>query len=197
MTATTKTEKDILIKITTDLDVAYNPGNIAKELNLSRVGTFKALKELEKKGLVKGRKLGKANFYSVDLNDGYTRKNIEILLMEKARQHEMWVDEFEELAKYVDIMILFGSIIRNESKANDIDVLLVFKKENNDKINSIIKEKNKILTKRIHPIKQTKSDLVKNIKKKDKVILSAIKTGIVLYGFEKILEVLKGVTSKE
>ena len=73
-------------------------------------------------------------------------------------------------------------------RERDIDLLLVFKKENNQKINSVIKEKNEILTKRIHPIKQTNKDLTKNIKEKDKVILSAMRDGIVDYELLKMLK---------
>lgn len=197
MTATTKVEKDVIIKLVKDFTTEYNPSNIAKELGVTRVGTFKALKELEKKGLVKGRNLGKARFYTVDLKDEYTRKNVEILLMEQARAYQRWVDEFKELFDYVKIAVLFGSIIKNKDKANDIDLLLVFDVKNNNKINSIIKEKNEILIKRIHPIKQTVEDLKNNIRIKDKVILNALKEGIILHGFEELLEVIKNVTSRE
>lgn len=197
MTASTKTEKDIMIKLVKDFTTEYNPSNIAKELNVTRVGTFKVLRELEKEGLVKGKTLGKARFYTVNLNDEYTRKNVEVLLMEQAKSYQRWVNEFKELFEYVKIAILFGSIIRNEDKANDIDLLLVFDAKNNQKINSIIKERNDILIKRVHPVKQTIGDLKDNIRKKDKVILSALKNGIVLYGFEKLLEVIKDVTSRK
>jgi len=180
MTATTKTEKGAIIKIVKDFTNEYNPSNLAKEIGVTRVGTFKALKELEKKGLVKGRNLGKARFYTVDLKDEYARKNVEILLMEQSRAYQRWIDEFRELSEYVKIIILFGSIVRNEDKANDIDVLLVYDEKNNNKVNSIIKEKNEMLIKRIHPVKQTKGDLISNIKKKDKVVLSAIRGGVIL-----------------
>ncbi len=194
MTATTNAEKQILLRIAMALDKDYNSSNIAKELNLSRVGAFKALKELEKKGLVKGKRLGKAIFYKVPLSDEYARKNVEVLLMEWARKYERWIDEFKELSRYVDVIILFGSIIKDESKADDIDILLVFKKEHNKKINFLIREKNQVLTKKIHPIKQTKNDLIRNIKKKDDVILSAIRNGVVLHGYDRLLEVIKNVT---
>lgn len=192
-----KIEKDAMIMLVKDFTSDYNPGNLANELGVTRVGTFKALKGLEKKGLVKGRNLGKARFYTVDLKDEYARKNVEILLMEQARDYQRWVGEFKELFKYVKIAVLFGSIIKNADKANDIDLLLVFDVKNNKKINSIIKEKNEILIKRVHPIKQTIDDLKGNIKKKDKVILNALKGGIILYGFDELLEVIKNVSSRE
>lgn len=194
MTSITNLEKSILLKIVKSVFVRYNSNNISKKLNVSRVGTYKAMKSLEKKGLLKSEVIGRAIFYNVDLSDEFVRKNIELLLMEESKQYLKWKEEFKELFDLVDIIILFGSVIQNESNANDIDLLLVFNKENNNKINDIISEKNKILIKKIHPIKQTKKDLIMNINNKDKIILSAIKNGIVLYGFEKILGVIENVS---
>ena len=54
-----------------------------------------------------------------------------------------------------------------------------------------------ISRKKLHPIKQTRDDLRKNILKRDKVIIDAIKNGIVLHGHEKIIGMIKNVTSKE
>ena len=60
-----------------------------------------------------------------------------------------------------------------------------------------IKEKNQLLIKKLHPVKQTHEDLIKNIAKKDKVIINAIKEGIVIHGYEKIAQLIKNVSGKE
>lgn len=197
MTAVTAMEKEIALKLLKNPKTDYNPSSIAKELKRTRVGAFKALKTLEKDGIVKGRKMGKATFYTLNLEDDYAVKNVETLLMEESRKNQRWIDEFDELSDFTDIIIIFGSILKTENKANDIDLLLVLKQENNKKIDRIIKSKNEILLKKIHPIKQTKEDLIKNIKREDKIIISALKEGIVLYGFEKYVNLIKNVTSKE
>lgn len=191
MTASTKLEKEIVLKLFKEFTVDYNPGSIAKVLKKTRVGTYKALNFLEKDFIVKGRNLGKARFYKINLEDEYAAKNVETLLMEEAKKYSRWKEEFKELFEISDIVILFGSIIRNGKKAKDIDVLIVLNKEKNDKVNQFIKEKNELLIKKLHPVKQTKKDILKNIKNKDKVIISAIKEGIVLHGFEKIVGLIK------
>jgi predicted nucleotidyltransferase len=196
MTVTTKMEKEIALKLFKDFTNHYNPASIAKAIGKSRVGTFKALKTLEKENITKGEKLGKATFYKLNLKDEYTRKNIELLLIEEARKKQRWLDEFKELFEFTEIAIIFGSITRNESKASDIDILLILKPENNKKVNRIIETKSKILPKRIHPIKQTKEDLAKNIRKKDKTIINALKEGIVLHGHEKLTTLIKNATDR-
>ena len=197
MTAATLLEKKIVLRLFKDFTMDYNSSSIAKVLDKTRVGAFKALNSLEKDTIVKGRKLGKAKFYKINLEDEYARKNVETLLMEEAKNYIRWKDELIQLFELTDIIILFGSIIRNEEKANDVDLLLVFNKKNNNKINDFIKEKNRLLIKKLHPIKQTRDDLRKNILKRDKVIIDAIKNGIVLHGHEKIIGMIKNVTSKE
>ena len=88
--------------------------------------------------------------------------------------------------------ILFGSVLRNEKEAKDIDVLLVTvtDKKKFSKLKKEIAEINLINTKQIHPIYQTEEDLKNNIKKGDKVVLNAIK-GIVVFGEDMLLKVLE------
>ncbi|MBI5388933.1 hypothetical protein HZB01_00975 [Candidatus Woesearchaeota archaeon] len=193
----TNMETEIILKLFRDFTVDYNPSNIANELKRTRVGTFKALKALEKRGIVQGKKLGKAMFYTLNLRDDYAKKYVQVLLMEEARQRQRWLFEFEGLFNYVHIAVLFGSIIQNEKEANDIDLMIVLEQKDNSAINKIINEKNKILPKRIHIIKQTIQDIISNIKKRDKLVLNAFKYGIVLHGFEELVEVMKNVTSQE
>ena len=47
------------------------------------------------------------------------------------------------------------------------------------------------MTKRVHALLQTKEDFLNDFKKRNKVILEAIKTGRVLFGQEKFINLLK------
>lgn len=191
----TKKEKEIILCLFKDLVNYHNASSITKEVKISRVGAYKAFKRLLKAGLLKNRKLGKSIFYSLKLEDEFVKKTLELLLMEEAREKaRRWLAEFEELSKETEILILFGSILKFEAEAHDIDLLIVLKPENNKKVNKLLDKKNEVLIKKVHPIKQTSEDLIKNIKKPDKVILSAIKNGIVLYGQDKLVEIIKDVT---
>ena len=196
MNSTSKLEKQLMLKLFKELKVDYNASSISKGLGKTRVGTFKALKNLERKGLIKGKILGKATFYKPSLNEEYTSKTIELLLMEEAKEHIRWLDEFKEIYSHAEIVIIFGSILRNEKKAGDIDLLIILNQKSNPALNKTIDEKNGILIKKIHPIKQTQHDLISNIKKDDKVILSALKEGIVLHGYGDLVRLIKNVSDK-
>jgi predicted nucleotidyltransferase len=196
MVVLTDLEGELVLKLFKDFSKDYNPNSIAKEVNKTRMGTFKALQSLEVKGIMKWQTLGKARFYKLNLENPYARKTAELLLMDEANKHQRWADEFKELFEHVIIAILFGSIIKNDNKAQDIDVLLVYAEKNNFAVNSFIKEKNELLIKKMHPVKQTKEDLIKNLKKKDQVMLDAIRTGVVLHGFQEFVELIANVTSQ-
>ena len=91
-----------------------------------------------------------------------------------------------------EFAVLFGSVIKDEKSAKDIDILIVADKKDFNKINNKIKDKNKILNKKIHLILQSPDEFKKDINNKNKVMLEIIKSGIVLFGQEKITKILEG-----
>ena len=191
----TEKESEILLKLFKDFSQDYNANSISKQVNITPRGALKMLKNMEKEKLVIGRKLGKAVFYKPNLEDIYTIKTIETLLIREARNKAArWLHEFEDVFKDTKILIIFGSMIKNPAYANDIDILFVFEKKNYKKISAFINGKNKTLLKKIHSIPQTMKDLKENLEKNE-AIKDAIRTGYVLHGFNKLVGVIKSVTS--
>ena len=85
------------------------------------------------------------------------------------------------------MMFLFGLVLEKPNP-KDIDILLVTDQKGFSKLQQEIKELSEINIKKIHPVYQTYHDIIKNIKKRDKPLLNAIK-GIVVVGEEKFLEI--------
>ena len=195
MATLSEVEKRIILRIFKDLTIRYNSSSISSLIKVTRVGAYKSLKNLEKQSILKSEQLGKAFFYELNKNEEYAKKIIEVLLMEEGRAKLRWIDEFKELSKYTEVLVLFGSIIKNEEKANDIDLLIIMKEENNRIVSKIIELKNEMLTRKVHILKQTRNDFKSNILKKDKVLISAISNGIVLSGYEKYVEVMLDVSN--
>ena len=187
-------EIEILLLLIKDFSADYNANSISKKVSTTPAGAFKAMKSLQKRGLVVGKKMGRAVFYKVNLEDYYTLRIMETLLISDSRaKASRWLDEFEGLFAHAEIIIVFGSIVKDSKKANDIDLLAVLKKEKAALLNSAVKERRLISTRPIHLIKQTLQELGSNLKKRDKVILNILKNGYVLWGYEKLLGVLKDV----
>lgn len=195
MISLTKNEVEALLVLFKDYDNQHNATSLGKLLKISRIGAMKMLKRMEKQELVNSKKIGNSLIYRLNLNDDYPRKLISFLLADEANSFKRWKEEFAKLFKKDRIIILFGSTIRNYAKANDIDLLAAIEKEGYGEVNTAINDRQRILPKKIHPLIMSKEDLLKNIKEKNGAMPEIVKTGIVLYGQEAYVEVMKNVTS--
>jgi predicted nucleotidyltransferase len=196
MTSLTPTENKVLLRLFKDFSSDYNANSLSKKIGITPRGALKILKSLHKHGLLTAKQMGKATFYKINLSDYYAFRTIETLLIQESRENaSRWLSEFQDLFKEVQIAIIFGSIIRQPKQANDIDLLLVFTQKDLKNVKLTINEKNRILLKPIHSIMQSPDDINNNLNKKDPVVLSALSTGYVLHGYDKLIEVVKNVTS--
>ena len=170
---------------------SYNSRSISKKIGISHAGAFKILKRLEQKNMVNSKKIGRAYICSLNLKDEIAEKQIEIILTLESRNYKKWTEEFLEMKNEAYFIILFGSIIRNEIEAKDIDLLVVSDKPCLNKIKAAIEKKRNILIKPIHAIHQTSEDFIKGLHSKNKTMLEILKTGIVLYGRENLIKIIK------
>ena len=190
MDTITKNEMQTILSIVKSPEMMYNANNLAKVLEITSMGTLKILKKLEQELILKSKQIGKARIYRINLDDDYSKNYINLLLSREALhsspQIKRWASELKKI-KHADLIILFGSVL-DKKEPIDIDVLFVTEQKNFKKLKDEIKELNQINVKNVHPVYQSKEDLILNIKEKDKVILNAIK-GIFIKGENNFLEV--------
>ena len=189
----TNNEMLFVLSILKSPEIEYNANSIAKQMGISSMGALKIAKKLEKETILISRELGKARFYKLNLQNGYVRQYAIFLLKREAEQVpsyiKMWINEAKKI-KNADSAILFGSVLKKQKEAKDIDLLLITDKKRFSKLKKEIENINIINIKKLHPVYQSKQDLKKNIKKGDKVILNAIK-GIVIFGENKIISLIE------
>jgi len=195
MVTLTHNEKKALLILFKDFTSYYNANSISKILKTSRIGAMKILKKLHKEEILTNKKIGKSVIYKIKLEDDYVKKLIAFLLADEANEFKRWKEEFKGLSKKDRIIMIYGSIIKNYAEAEDIDLMLIIKKSEYSEITNELKEKQKILPKKIHSIELTPNDLLENIKLKKKSIIDIIKNAVILYGQDKYVEVIKNVTS--
>ncbi len=192
----TEKEKQLLLLLFKDFGARYNARSISSKVGMTPRGALKALKALEKQYFVTAEPFGKAIEYKFNSGSAVAKKTVELFLLEEAEQeHKRWLEEFKNFEE-VEIILLFGSVVKKAKNYSDVDLLIVLTQENFPIIKKRIEEKNKILIKKVHPIFQAPNDLPENIKKKDAVVLDAIRTGVVLKGWTKYVEVIADVTNK-
>lgn len=196
MVSITKNEARVINLILRDFTRDYNINQIAKELKLSPRGAYKILKKLEKNEIVLPRKIGNNIIYKINFKNSTTASLCQFVLTEKETTPytKVWINDLQQLRQFTDIAVLFGSVLTKERQANDIDILLVFEKNNLAKVQEQIEKINTIKPKKIHAIMQTKKDLINNLKNKDTALLEEIKTGMILWGENMLFEAIKKMT---
>ncbi len=186
----TRAEMNVVLILVKSPEVIYNANSLSKIVGITPMGTLKILKRLEQENIVKSKKIGKAITYKVNVEDSYAHKYLSLILVREAQyanpQIKRWINELKKI-KNADVIVLFGSVLEKPNP-NDIDVLLITDQKHFQKLQQEIKELNEINIKKIHPMYQTYNDIIKNIKKRDKPLLNAIK-GIVIMGEKKFLEI--------
>ncbi len=186
----TTAEMQVVLTLVKSPEIIYNANSLSKVVGITPMGALKILKRLEAENIVKSRKIGKAITYKVNVEDSYARKYLSLVLVREAHhalpQVKRWINEIKKI-KNAALAVLFGSVLKKKSP-NDIDVLFITDQKRFLKLQEEIKELNEINIKKIHPMYQTYNDIIKNIKKRDKPLLNAIK-GIVVFGEEEFLEI--------
>ncbi|MDP3640489.1 MAG: hypothetical protein Q8R53_04810 [Nanoarchaeota archaeon] len=186
----TKAEMDIVLLLVKSPEVIYNANNLSKVVGLTPMGTLKILKRLEQDAIVKSKRIGNAIIYRIDSEELYARKYVSFILAREAHsaspQIKIWITEVKKI-KNAEIIVLFGSILKKQNP-NDIDLLLITDKKRFARLQNEIEELNELNIKKIHPFYQTEEDMIKNIKKRDKPLLNAIKS-IIVRGEEKFLDI--------
>ena len=189
----TDNEMHFILTIFKNPEKEFNANNIAKHLKISSMGALKIAKRLEKENILISKELGKARFYNLNFDNDYAKQYLKFLLKRESEQSpsyiKRWINELKKIKNAYSI-ILFGSILKKQKEAKDIDSLFITDKNKFSKLKKEMEEINLINIKKVHPVYQTEKDLRENIKKNDKVILNAIK-GIIVFGEDKIIKLLK------
>ncbi len=173
----------------------YNASSLSESLSITARGSLKILKNLCSENLLLGKKFGRAVFYKVNLEDNYARILLASLLIKESREKgKRWLFEFEGIVEKTQLMIVYGSAVRNYKKAKDVDLLIVIDKAKYNKTAEYIEEKNNISEKPIHSIIMLLDDFRSNLEKRNPAMLNAVREGCVLHGQNTLIEVIKDFT---
>jgi|SRR3989338_589975 len=195
MVTLTKKERETILLLFKDYTVFYNANSISKRLGISHVGAQKIFKRLLQENLVISKTIGKSIIYKLNFGNDYVTHILTFLLADEANKFKRWKEEFKELFKEGRIVMLFGSVIKNYTHANDIDIIVVIKNNEIREVNAALKKKEEILPKKLHAIKLNHQDLLENLKNKNKAFVDIIKNAIVIYGYDTYAGLMKNVTS--
>ena len=194
----TNNEKKILKFLLAHFNNDYSINEIAKKCGLAPNGAYEILKKFGEKEILLPKKIANLKSYKINFNSRETNKLLELALIPDYRESKIKYryNDLKPLEDMTNLCILFGSYITKKEKPNDIDILFVIKKSDYKKYSETLEKVKIILPLKLHDVIQTKEDLIKNIKKEEKLIIEIISEGIVLWGHEFLIEVIKNAIKK-
>jgi len=145
--------------------------NIAKRLNFSSAGVFNILKKLERQNIVVGEKLGTGLFYSLNFEN--------------------------KIAEHLAAVVLLYS---DEKISLNIDQLKQAKAAIFDKKNLLLITDNvTVLSVDLHNVNvitKTEDEVIDLLRKKDQETLQLLRKGVVLFGEDIVVQIIKKSASR-
>ncbi len=193
----TDNEKKILRFLLANFDSDYSINEIARNCGLAPNGAYEILKKFEKKGILLPKKIANAKSYKIDFSSLEAKKTLELSIIPDYRESKIKYrhNDLKNIEKITKLCIIFGSYL-TKKEPNDIDILFVIKRAYYKKYSELLERIKPSMPFKVHDIIQTKEDLIKNIKKQDKIIKEILAHGIVLWGHEFLIEVIKNVAER-
>jgi len=186
-------EMALILAILKSPEIEYNANSLARLMNISSMGALKIARRLEEEGILLSKKVGQAKIYRINFGNEYAEQYVKLLLKRESENAppyvKRWIRELEKI-KGAEGIILYGSVLKKEKEAGDIDAMIIVNKGSFENVKKEVEEINLVGEKKVHPLYQTREDLKNHIKDEDKIILNAIK-GIVIYGEEVIIHLLQ------
>ena len=140
--------------------------NVAQRLNFSAAGVFNILKKLEKAGIVIGQRLGTGLFYSINFDNKLSQHLAAIVLLYSDEKISINAGQFKHAKSAIfdkkTLLLVTDNVTNIDASMPDVNV-----------------------------ISKTEDEVTELLRKKDMEMLQFLKKGIVLFGEEKFVNIVK------
>ena len=197
MMTTNRAAQQIMIILLKDFN-SHTATSLSEELKMSRQGTWKILKKLEKDEFIILEQIGKGKTSTQRIKLNWSsevlEKTLALFLAQEALKHKRWKFDFSDLKPDVDFLILYGSILHSPKEAQDIDIMGVVSQEKKlAHLGDIVLKIQETQAKKIHSINLTQKEFKQEIKRPNKTYLGVVKKGIILFGQESFIKFIRGL----
>ena len=189
----TKNEKYVLRFLATSIGKDHSINEIARSCQLTPNGAYKLLAKLEKEGVLKAKQIANIKSYQPDFENEKTARVFELSLMPDKLdgRAKSRADDIKPLKAITQTCILFGSYITTKKEPGDLDILFILKRANFEAYKKALASAQDIIPIKIQDVVQTADDVCQNLKKGDPVVAEVLRKGIVLWGQDTIVQVIK------
>ncbi len=188
----TKNEGRVMREILTSFGRDYSINELARICKIAPNGAFKILKKFEKEGVLKEKKIANISSFHINFDNIKTKSLLELsLIQESVGRVKYRTQDLTPLKKITQIAVIFGSYITEKEKPSDLDLLFILSQKDFKEYKKISNKIYSVMPIKVQDVLQTMEDFKDNIRKNDIIIVEALKKGFILWGHEKIIEVLK------
>ena len=145
--------------------------NIAQRLNFSPAGVFNILKKLEKNSIVAGQKLGTGLFYSINFENRVAEHLAAVVLLYSEEKTDLDIGKLKNAAAAIleqkTLLLVVDNVTTLDVSIPNVDVVV-----------------------------KTEDEIIDLLRKKDAAALQLLKKGIVLFGEDRIVGIIKSCVSR-
>ena len=145
--------------------------NMAQRLDFSAAGVFNILKKLEKQDIVKGEKLGTGLFYSVNFENKIAVHIAEIVLLYSDDKNSINIEQFKQAKAAISDKKNLLLIVDNVTVLN-------------------------LTIPNVNVVARTEEEFTDLLRRKDSESLQILKKGAVLFGEEKLADIIKNCAQR-
>ncbi len=189
----TLNEKRVLRFLATSPNRDYSINGIAKACGITPNGAYRLLNKLMMLCILKLKPIANISSYKLDFSKEKTESILGLAFMPDLLEGRIKPRELDlaSLKASTKACVLFGSYITAKQKPNDLDVLFVVERKDFALFKRELAKVQDIIPLKIHDVVQTEDDLRQNLKKNDPIVIEALRGGIVLWGSDILVKVIK------
>lgn len=185
-------QKRLLRFLATSVGKDYSINDVAKACRLAPNGAYKLLRKFESEGVLSVKPIANIKSYHLAWNEKTSSLLLLSFMPDKLEGRvKLRVEDLEPLKAVTRSCILFGSYITTKKEPGDLDVLFVLDGKKFEVYKQELEKTQDIVPVKIQDVVQTADDLVQNLKKGDPIVLAAMREGIVLWGFDVLVQVIQ------
>ena len=192
----TVNEKCVLRFLATTIGKNMSMNDIGKACGVTSGGSYKILTKLEKEGILRATPIANLKAYKLDFESEKTARVLELAFMPDALEGRVRLraDDLKQLKAVTKACVLFGSYITTKKEPGDLDVFFVLERKNFEAYKQASSKVQDITPVKIQDVVQTTDDVLQNLKKGDPIVVEALRNGIVLWGFDVLVQVIKNAS---
>lgn len=186
-------EKRVLRFLATSSGKDYSINDIAKSCKLTPNGAHKLLVKMMKEGVLKVKPIANLKAFKLDFGSEKTVRVLELALMPDPLEGRVKLreEDLKQLRVVTKVCVLFGSYVTMKKEPSDLDVFFVLGRKNFEAYKQKFSKVQDIIPVKVQDVVQTTDDVEQNLKNGDPVVVAALRGGIVLWGFDVLVQVIK------